>query len=94
MPRFLRATTLWVLMTTAALASTYKGDTVPASDGQGHFAVVRHVDTGKIVWTSKKKQSKQKAEKKADKVAGKMEEEGGIRDECVGPAPGRPEWCL
>ncbi len=94
MPTLLRAAALWPRLVSVALASTYEGDTVPASDGKGHFTVVRHADTGKIVWASNKKQGKDKAKKKADKAAGKMNEDSGVIDDCNGPSHARPEWCV
>jgi len=35
-------------------AGEYYGDTIPASDGKGYFAVVRN-SNGSIVWPGKKK---------------------------------------
>jgi hypothetical protein len=62
-------------------AGEYSGDTIPASDGKGHFAVVRDSE-GSIVWAGKKKFKKEeRAQKKADKVAAEMND-GGFMDDC------------
>lgn len=62
-------------------SDSYSGDTIPASDGKGHFAVVRH-ENGSIAWAGKKKfKNEDKAQKKADKKAEEMNEEG-FMDDC------------